>query len=393
MKQFKRPELGSDQEILLHDVLPLHARASVSESAAIRRYSESLHGAMDWIRRSIAKGRGGSAAYFGAWGRWSAPYPETTGYLIPTLLEYANFAADPRVKDIAVQLGEWLVSIQDKEGYWNGGTHPPRRPGPSIFNTGQILLGLCALYREAGDERWIHAANAAADWLSESVGKDGTWSDANYQDGFSPSYYTRVAWPMLEVWELSGRAHVREAAERVLDHILTRRTEKGGFAEWGFRPGEPGFTHTIAYTLRGFIESSRLLGSWQRYGQPTEAALDHLFRQAELSGGRLPGMFDHEWHKTDRFVCLTGNAQLAICLLKYEEYRTDLRLVNAACKLVDYVCDSQSLKHPIAGFRGGIAGSRPIWGRYLVLRYPNWAAKFFCDALMLLIGRLKREWQ
>jgi len=32
---------------------------------------------------------------------------------------------------------------------------------------------------------------------------------------------------------------------------------------------------------------------------------------------------------------------------------------------------------------GGIAGSAPIWGRYSMFEYPNWAAKFFADAMMM----------
>ncbi|MGF1595582.1 MAG: hypothetical protein ACFCVK_01410 [Acidimicrobiales bacterium] len=34
--------------------------------------------------------------------------------------------------------------------------------------------------------------------------------------------------------------------------------------------------------------------------------------------------------------------------------------------------------------RGAIKGSHPIWGRYAPLGYPNWATKFFLDALLLL---------
>ena len=33
--------------------------------------------------------------------------------------------------------------------------------------------------------------------------------------------------------------------------------------------------------------------------------------------------------------------------------------------------------------RGGIAGSSPIWGDYSRFEYPNWAAKFFADALLM----------
>ena len=32
--------------------------------------------------------------------------------------------------------------------------------------------------------------------------------------------------------------------------------------------------------------------------------------------------------------------------------------------------------------RGAIAGSYPIWGRYAPLTFPNWATKFFIDALI-----------
>jgi hypothetical protein len=34
--------------------------------------------------------------------------------------------------------------------------------------------------------------------------------------------------------------------------------------------------------------------------------------------------------------------------------------------------------------RGAIAGSYPIYGRYERLKYPNWATKFFVDALLML---------
>jgi len=33
--------------------------------------------------------------------------------------------------------------------------------------------------------------------------------------------------------------------------------------------------------------------------------------------------------------------------------------------------------------RGGMPGSNPRSGGYMKHRYPNWAAKFFMDALML----------
>jgi hypothetical protein len=33
--------------------------------------------------------------------------------------------------------------------------------------------------------------------------------------------------------------------------------------------------------------------------------------------------------------------------------------------------------------RGGIKGSHPVWGRYAFMSFPNWATKFFVDAMWL----------
>jgi hypothetical protein len=59
----------------------------------------------------------------------------------------------------------------------------------------------------------------------------------------------------------------------------------------------------------------------------------------------------------------------------------DLRYLNAAVKLNDYVLSQVSLDSTSPGIRGGVTGSKPIWGAYMTYRLPNWAAKFTLDAL------------
>lgn len=352
-----------------------------------RRYESSLEAAVGWLLRSLEDGDRGSSAYFSLWGGWAKPYPETTGYVIPTLLDYARHSGRSALRETAVNLGDWLIAIQQEEGYWYGMFHPPRTPEPSVFNTAQILLGLCALSRETEEERWLEAAERGAGWLAEGVDEMGTWpAGGHYRTGHQPTYYTRVAWPMLEVAECTGREDVRDAAGRVLHYALQERRDDGSFRNWAFQLGRPAFTHTIAYTLRGLIESARLLDEWPTMGQPVEDALHRLWRLAELRQGRLPGAFEDGWKPVDYYTCLTGNAQVALCLLRWGGQTPDLRLLNGACKLVDNVCDGQvGAHHPFALLRGAVPGSRPLWGRYLTFRYPNWAAKFHCDALMALL--------
>jgi hypothetical protein len=345
---------------------------------------------MEWIEKSL-RPEGGSAAHLTAAGVWSRSYPETSGYIIETLLEYEALSGGGRWAGHAAAIGEWLIGIQRPDGAWAGGVHPARNPSPSVFNTGQILLGLAALYETTRDQSVLQSLARGAKWLADAEEGAGLWRIGNYRGEFNPTYYTRVTWPMLRAWKLTGDQSVREAAVRVLEHLRGRRNANGTFSDWGFRPGEPAFTHTIAYTLRGFIESGRLLDETGTYLDLVAPAVERLYRKSELRQGRLAGVLDYDWKGTNDFVCLTGNAQVGLVLLHFESHRPDLRLVNAAAKLVDFVCDQQVTAAGSGRFRGGIAGSHPIWGPYLRLRYPNWAAKFFADSLIFLVRRLNAE--
>jgi hypothetical protein len=364
----------------------------VDSARLIPSYERHLAATADWLVRSIEQGKGGSCAYFSPLTGWSRPYPETTGYLIPTLIALSQFLNDFDGEGRALELGSWLLTLQAPDGWWHGGLHPPKGGvRPSVFNTAQILQGLIALHDLTDDERWLESAARGARWLAGGVALDGLWAEKDYRSLGTPSYYTYAAWPMLEVAVRRGDETIRNAAEGVLGAILTRQRPNGAFSRWAFSEGEPAFTHTIAYTLQGLIESAKLLGDWDTYGAPTQAALTALVRIGELENGRLPGRLDDDWVPAAGYVCLTGNAQTALCLLDWEARQRDPSLVRAAAALIDAVCAAQRLRVPLGALRGAVGGSAPIWGRYMVFRYPNWAAKYHCDALMRLIGRLREE--
>ena len=54
-----------------------------------------------------------------------------------------------------------------------------------------------------------------------------------------------------------------------------------------------------------------------------------------------------------------------------------------ASRAIEYVKRRHRLSEPDPAIRGAVAGSFPIWGRYSMFEFPNWAAKFFADALMM----------
>lgn len=361
----------------------------MTKETSIDRYERHLDASVRWLIRSGHR-LGGSSAYFSFLTGWSKPYPETTGYIIPTLLRYGRRKGDEAALGAAVDYGEWLLSIRNNDGSWNGDKYPHTNGTPSVFNTAQILFGLLALDRHREEERWRRAALRAARWLESRRSEGGLWEGGHYK-GFNPSYYTRVAWPLMAAGKRYGEPGLVAGGREALDVLIGRRNEEGAFRGWGFEKGKPAYTHTIAYTLRGFMEGSLLLDDWERYGRQVEPALERFYHMAERANGRLAGAYDTNWNATQYYTCLTGNAQIALCLLRWHETEPDLRLVNTAGKLMDYNCRSQHTATPLKALNGSLAGSRPVWGRYMFLRYPNCAVKFHTDALMLLTKLLTEE--
>jgi hypothetical protein len=293
---------------------------------------------------------------------------------MPTLLRVGTTLGIPEAEQLALDFADYLVDIQHPDGGWYPGTWPAQSSEKlNSFSTAQIVKGLCALYNFRNDELWLEAAARAGAWIVKHL-----------EDG--PAYQTQIAWPLLELWKLTGDGALRVAAIAILDQALSRRTILGAFEGWGFGGSDAAFTHTIGFTLRGFLESARILDAWPRYGKPMMMALRRLSDDAVSSAGRLPGAYDTAWKSEHQYSCLTGNAQVAICLLVAQQHVDDRRFPRAARLLVDEICRHQSCDHPIPGLRGAIPGSSPPWGRYLRGRYPIWAAKYLCDAIVGLVA-------
>ena len=334
----------------------------------------SLRAAYETIERSRSPRTGGARAFYTPLRGWSPTYSEATGILIETVVRAAETLKEPRGEALARSFGEFLLDIQHPDGGWHAGMWPPRRTGRlGAFTTAQIVHGLCQLYRFTRETQWLESAQRGAEWLTRTVG-----------DG-EPTYYTQVAWAMLEHWSLTGDSRSRNAAIGILDSAASRRTILGAFNAWGFYGSDAAFTHTIGYVLRGFIESARLLDAWPRYGKPLRLALLRLAEDALASKGRLPGAYDSAWQSERQYTCSSGNAQIALALLSAYRFLPDERFVHGARSLVDEVARRQvGRERAMPALRGAIPASYPLWGRYLPGRYPVWTAKYLCDAIVAL---------
>ncbi len=341
-------------------------------------YGRAVQSALGWLQRSIAvHGGRGSAGYYHLWRGWSDPYPETTGYIIETLWDYYRHNGDESLRRDAISCADWLCDIQRPDGAWPGGVGGAMPP--IVFDTGMILFGLTRSFSETGDTRYGEAARRGLQWLLDLLEPDGSWRQAAYVPGFVPSYYTRVVWAALYAGEHLGMPEVKAKMERALRYYAGQVVQSPGVRGWGFRPGEPAFTHTIVYTWRGFLESALLSGD---AGIVENAAqFGRKIMAVRARRGWLPGAFDENWKGDLSFTCVTGNAQLSVFLQRLYAVTGDPVFQQGAGILFEDAAASVWLRG-LPGMRGGVPGSEPLWGKYQPFRFPNWAAKFVLDAAL-----------
>jgi len=348
-----------------------------SYSTSKRCSVETLDALLRWIVQA-QRPDGGIAAYYSLLSGYSESYPEVTGYIVPTLYEFARLCGSHEAVDVAEQATLWLLSLQMPSGAFPAGLHGSE-PHPSIFNTGQILQGLVRAYVETKRPEIMEAALAAGDWLVGEQQPDGSWSGPGAYQHAPHTYYSMVAWALAELSQCANEQKYAVAAERNLDWVLSHFRTSGWVDGINLR-AHPNYLHFIAYVLQGALECGILLRRSDAIDAVGRPALI-LLRKFETNK-HLPGAFEADFKNGHRFTCLTGNAQMSCVWLRLFEMTQGLRYLNAALKM------NEMLKGMIPsrgaqGILGGVSGSCPVWGRYQPFRNISWGCKFFADALML----------
>ena len=336
---------------------------------------------IDWIclaQDRSASQDGGVASFYNLKDGWTISYPETTGYIVPTVLGAAKLTNDKSLRQRARRMLDWLVSIQLPEGGFQGGRVGVAPLKPVTFNTGQILLGLVAGVREFGTE-YYQSMRRAADFLRDTQDADGCWRKfpSPLVVPGDKTYEAHVAWGLFEAARIEPNYCYGEAGLSNVSWVLTHQQPNGWIDLSCLSDPSCPLTHTIGYTMRGILEAYRYSGEEKFLSAATRYADGVL--SALRSDGFLPGRLDSTWQSKENWSCLTGNAQIAYCLLvlfgitKKEYYR------EVALKMNHYVRRTVNVSGP-EGIRGGVKGSYPIFGEYHAYNYINWGCKFVVDS-------------
>jgi hypothetical protein len=353
-------------------------RDLVGSRAPTKDPNDHLRAAVEWLERAHDRSPDDGVSYgYSIRGGWRPAYRETSGYIATTFLELSRQLDDVKYRARALRICRWLIGVQNEDGSIS---NPRFGDAGIVFDTGQVLFGLVRAYEETGEDPFRHGARRAADWLVKIADASGRWTRNEYLD--TPHVYnTRTAWALLRMNQVAHDADRERVARVNLDWAVSEQRASGFFDHCAFAPGSPPFTHTIAYATRGLLESGLLIGE-TRYREAAErcarAALAHM-----RDDGFLPGQITVAGSGAASYCCLTGNCQFAIVWAKLYRATGDERFRQAALRALDYVMRCQDLRDANPDVRGGIKGSQPIWGHYAPFCFPNWATKFFIDAMLL----------
>lgn len=352
---------------------------------------------LGWLSRAQDRSSshdGGVARHFSLRRGWGASYPETTGYIIPTLLscaEVSEGAEAAQYRARARRMLDWLITVQFAEGGFPGGVVGEVPSVPVTFNTGQILLGLTAGVREFGDA-YREPMHRASEWLAHTQDPDGCWRKhpSPFAAPGEKAYDTHLAWGLLEAAGVSGRSDHRESALANVRWALGLQRANGWFDECCLEDRSTPYTHTIGYVLRGVLEAFRasahpdLLAAARRTADGALSALG--------PDGYLPGRLRSDWSAAVDWACLTGTVQLACCWFLLHRV-TGLESYRAAGLRANRYVRRTIVLTGAEGVRGGVRGSFPIDGGYGQFEFLNWAAKFFLDSHLMERGIFPAGWR
>jgi len=316
-------------------------------------------------------------------GGWHQSYPETTGYLITSLLSYAGHYRREQVRKAALAMADWEIEVQMPSGAVQGGPVMPRnKQTPAAFNTGMVLDGWCSAYEASREQRYLDAGLAAARFLVGDMDQAGYFrtNGAFVSPGETKTYNCLCAWAMLRMARLTADAGLERAAVRAVEAVLKRQHSNGWFANNCLEMSSVPLTHTIGYALQGVFEVGVLAGR-EDYISDDEHGLGNVLSQ-QRPNGFLAGRFDRHWNPAANFVCLTGSCQLAAVAYRFVELFGKRSFLAPADRVMSFVKATQRLDGEDSNVLGAIAGSYPILGGYMTGGYPNWATKYFIDALL-----------
>jgi hypothetical protein len=343
---------------------------------------KGIDNAIDWLLRAQQemKTTKGIGSYHLVTG-WTSPYPETTGYIIPTLIDYGIKYNHEEAVQAGIEAADWLISIQKSSGGWQGMRINDNKP-EVVFNTAQVVRGLVRAYQHTDDKKYIDPIRKACDWLCDIQHHRGYWDPFAYPKP-SRAFDSYVDIPLLMAYEIIGDERYKRTANLNLNWVIYRQQNKNGWFTQcdNTKQDKKPCLHPIAYTIDGLIDGGVYFG-YEKYIDAAKKASDMLLTQFHKDK-YLHNRYNKNWNGSGN-LNTSACAQMAIVWMKFYQLTEEVHYLNAAKQINTILLYIQDRKEiDLANTKGALPGSFPIWGRYEKFAFPNWATKFLVDSLML----------
>ena len=187
---------------------------------------------------------------------------------------------------------------------------------------------------------------------------------------------------LLEAGSVVGSNEFLATVNRNLDWVLLNQKDNGWFfnCDNSYNRNNAPLTHTIGYTIQGLLACYFLTHREDLLLAVTKT-LRVLMHRFEVDKKLLPSRFFSNWKTASTSSCVTGDAQISLCWMDMYRITGDLRYLNAALKMNDFLksiqydCNSKEID-------GSLPGSYPFWGDYRRYSVNSWGVKYYIDALI-----------
>ena len=255
---------------------------------------------------------------------------------------------------------------------------------PIVFNTAQIIRGLLPVYALTKNTKYLDSAIKAGDWLCSIQEKEGPWARHALMNR-ARVYDTYVDVPLLLLHKETRVEKYKNHAIRNLDWVVDQKQHENGWFEDcdnTIKRNHKPILHTIAYTIDGLLDAGIYLDN-RKYTEAARKAADVLKEKFDRDGF-LHGRYDKDWIGSEHMI-LTGCAQVSIIWQKIAHFSGNSTYAESAHQMNSLLVNIQmrNIRRESKNTLGAMNGSYPLWGRYEPFAYPNWATKYFADAMML----------
>jgi len=315
---------------------------------------------------------------------WQPSYPETTGYIIPTILKAADMLDDYDLLRRAKLMADWELSIIFRDGAVHGGNIGVKS-NCAVFDTGQVIRGLYAIYKKTNEKKYLDVAIKSSNWiLNNENARKGNWTENNASsvDSSTTTYNIYAIAPIIEMGVDIGNSEFKELGRRAAEFTVSMQNDSGWFEGADFKKTDSALLHTIAYTIDGLWDVGILLDE-EKFLNSAKKGLDGVLSQMN-DRGFIPGRMDSDWNASADWACLTSIAQIGVACVKVYKKGGNKKYLEAALKAKDFLKTCQNNFNDEHGGLGALWGSWPISGGYGKYEALNWAVKYFADLLIAL---------